>query len=199
MLKTALADLADPPKKAPLPMPSPELVAAGDRERLPPMSAERMEEAGISPMPAARPRDRRAPDREGGACQRAARARGLSALQAFLRSAPRCARPGDALRAFAGDAGISLGAALESFGARARALSEHGLPDERSSTTPASAARSTIIPAWSSRSVPGGADRPLAGGGRYDRLLTLLGAEKPIPGVGFSVWLDRVEQLRGGA
>ncbi len=36
---------------------------------------------------------------------------------------------------------------------------------------------------------------PLAGGGRYDRLLTLLGAEKPIPGVGFSLWLDRLEAL----
>ena len=40
--------------------------------------------------------------------------------------------------------------------------------------------------------------RPLAGGGRYDRLLTLLGAQTPIPGVGFSVWLDRIEALRGG-
>ncbi|TIO11841.1 MAG: ATP phosphoribosyltransferase regulatory subunit, partial [Mesorhizobium sp.] len=39
-------------------------------------------------------------------------------------------------------------------------------------------------------------DRPLAGGGRYDRLLTLLGAKTPIPGVGFSVWLDRIEALR---
>ncbi len=41
------------------------------------------------------------------------------------------------------------------------------------------------------------AARPLAGGGRYDRLLTLLGAKTPIPGVGFSVWLDRIEALRG--
>ncbi len=30
------------------------------------------------------------------------------------------------------------------------------------------------------------------------RLLTMLGAERPIPGVGFSVWLDRVASLRGG-
>ena len=45
----------------------------------------------------------------------------------------------------------------------------------------------------------GPAERPLAGGGRYDRLLTLLGAKSPIPGVGFSVWLDRVEALREGA
>ena len=41
-------------------------------------------------------------------------------------------------------------------------------------------------------------DRPLAGGGRYDRLLTLLGAKTPIPGVGFSVWLDRIERAAGG-
>ena len=43
-----------------------------------------------------------------------------------------------------------------------------------------------------------GAARPLAGGGRYDRLLTLLGATAPIPGVGFSVWLDRIEDAAAG-
>ena len=31
------------------------------------------------------------------------------------------------------------------------------------------------------------------GGGRFDRLLTLLGAESRIPAVGFSLWLDRIE------
>ena len=39
----------------------------------------------------------------------------------------------------------------------------------------------------------GHAPEPIAGGGRYDRLLTMLGAETPIAGVGFSVWLDRLE------
>ena len=43
-----------------------------------------------------------------------------------------------------------------------------------------------------------GAAKPLAGGGRYDRLLTLLGAEKTIPGVGFSLWMDRVEAAARG-
>ncbi|RCL02157.1 MAG: ATP phosphoribosyltransferase regulatory subunit [Candidatus Tokpelaia sp. JSC188] len=32
----------------------------------------------------------------------------------------------------------------------------------------------------------------LAGGGRYDRLLTMLGASIPIPAVGFSIWLDQL-------
>ena len=30
------------------------------------------------------------------------------------------------------------------------------------------------------------------GGGRYNRLMTMLGADRPIPAVGFSVWLDRL-------
>ena len=36
----------------------------------------------------------------------------------------------------------------------------------------------------------------LAGGGRYDRLLTILGAREPVPAVGFSLWLDRIETHR---
>jgi ATP phosphoribosyltransferase regulatory subunit len=41
-------------------------------------------------------------------------------------------------------------------------------------------------------------ERPVAGGGRYDRLLTLLGTRQEIPGVGFSVWLDRLEAVASG-
>ena len=36
---------------------------------------------------------------------------------------------------------------------------------------------------------------PLIGGGRYNHLMALLGAAKPIPAVGFSMWLDRVEAI----
>lgn len=38
----------------------------------------------------------------------------------------------------------------------------------------------------------------LAGGGRFDRLMTLLGAADHIPAVGFSLWLDRIESARKG-
>lgn len=34
----------------------------------------------------------------------------------------------------------------------------------------------------------------IVGGGRYDRLMTMLGAKKPIPAVGFSIWLDRLDK-----
>ena len=42
-----------------------------------------------------------------------------------------------------------------------------------------------------------GDHRVLAGGGRFDRMLTLLGATDHIPAVGFSLWLDRLEAARG--
>ncbi len=35
-------------------------------------------------------------------------------------------------------------------------------------------------------------DKPIVGGGRYDRLLQHLGAPGPIPAVGCSFWLDRI-------
>ncbi|GGK18679.1 ATP phosphoribosyltransferase regulatory subunit [Salinarimonas ramus] len=34
--------------------------------------------------------------------------------------------------------------------------------------------------------------KPLVGGGRYDRLLTRLGAHEPVPAVGCSFWIDRI-------
>lgn len=33
--------------------------------------------------------------------------------------------------------------------------------------------------------------RPTIGGGRYDRLLSMLGAEKAVPAIGFAIWLER--------
>ncbi|MBL4646249.1 MAG: ATP phosphoribosyltransferase regulatory subunit [Hyphomicrobiales bacterium] len=36
------------------------------------------------------------------------------------------------------------------------------------------------------------ATQPVAGGGRYDRLMEILGAPHPVPAVGFSLWLDRL-------
>ena len=39
----------------------------------------------------------------------------------------------------------------------------------------------------------------LAGGGRYDRMLTLLGAQDHIPAVGFALWLDRIEKARASS
>jgi ATP phosphoribosyltransferase regulatory subunit len=37
-----------------------------------------------------------------------------------------------------------------------------------------------------------GATDPVCGGGRYDHLMNMLGAEGEIPAIGFSIWLDRL-------
>ena len=39
----------------------------------------------------------------------------------------------------------------------------------------------------------------LVGGGRYDRLLGLLGAAEPVPAIGFAVWLDRLGESGGAS
>jgi ATP phosphoribosyltransferase regulatory subunit len=64
-------------------------------------------------------------------------------------------------------AGLSIGAALEKFSARAEAIGTRPRRRRRSSTTPLSAVRSTTTPAWYSRSACAGSERPLVGGGRY--------------------------------
>jgi len=40
----------------------------------------------------------------------------------------------------------------------------------------------------------GNSTEPLVGGGRYDGLLTRLGARTPIPAVGFSIWIEALSQ-----
>lgn len=41
------------------------------------------------------------------------------------------------------------------------------------------------------------ATQPVAGGGRYDRLMEILGSDGPVPAVGFSLWLDRMPEWKG--
>src|SRR5204862_4616541 len=41
-------------------------------------------------------------------------------------------------------------------------------------------------------------EHQLVAGGRYDGLLTRLGAPEPIPAVGFSVWIEQLNENGGG-
>ena len=122
----------------------------------------------------------------------------FAALKVFLAIQVPLDKAAAALGAFAKGAGLRLGDALDVFSARAEAIARHKLPlgaihYDAAFGRPLDYYTGLVFEI----AVPGAA-RPLAGGGRYDRLLTLLGAQDPIPGVGFSVWLDRIEQLRGG-
>lgn len=117
----------------------------------------------------------------------------LTLLRRFL--AIDCPLPeaADTLQALAEEADLDVGSALGFFDARNAALANAGvalgsLRYRAAFGRPIDYYTGMVFEAR----IPGAAD-PLAGGGRYDRLLTFLGAGKPIPAVGFSLWLDRIE------
>jgi ATP phosphoribosyltransferase regulatory subunit len=115
------------------------------------------------------------------------------ALEVDLAEAPR------ALAAFAKRAGLALGEALVRFESRVTALEEAGV-DPASITYRAAFGRPLdYYTGLVFEITPVGDALVLAGGGRFDRLLTLLGAKERIPAVGFSLWLDRIASVRGAA
>lgn len=101
-----------------------------------------------------------------------------------------------ALAGFADAAGLSLGAALSSFEARTAALGDLGIDLSRITYRAAFGRPLDYYTGLVFEVAQAGEDAVLAGGGRFDRLLTLLGAKDPIPAVGFSLWLDRIELAR---
>ena len=199
MLDAALADLASPPRHAALAEPVTALVADADVEALAVHVAAQMAEAGLSPSAGRTPQEiaRRLIEK---AELRSVRlsADAFEALKTFLAIDVPLDRAAAELEKFAVGAGLSLGGALQNFGARVEAIAAEGLPLEdicydAAFGRPLEYYTGRVFEIWA-----GDAARPLVGGGRYDRLLTLLGAREKIPGVGFSVWLDRIEALREG-
>ena len=100
----------------------------------------------------------------------------------------------DTLQKFADETGLSFGLAGKEFFQRVEALQSAGL-DLTQIVYKASLGRNleyytgVLFEASFNNIV-------VAGGGRYDRLCSLLGAEQAIPAVGFSVSLDRVEEAQ---
>jgi ATP phosphoribosyltransferase regulatory subunit len=120
----------------------------------------------------------------------------FAALTEFLAIREPLSAAPDHLTRFSKAESIDLGEALNAFKARAEEIRNLGL-DTSSVTYDAAFGRpldyyTGLVFEIRPKDKDLGA---LAGGGRYDRLLTLLGAAKPIPGVGFSLWLDRLEEL----
>lgn len=199
MLDAALADLANPPRSAALPDHVAFLVADGDFDQLSAHIAAGMAEASLSPSTGRTPAEiaRRLLEK---AELRSVRLSGeaFEALRNFLEIDVPLDRAADALKSFAAASSLSLGSALDNFTARAVAIENHGLPADlirydAAFGRPLDYYTGLVFEISGADTAP-----PLVGGGRYDRLLTLLGAKTSIPGVGFSVWLDRIEQLREG-
>lgn len=121
----------------------------------------------------------------------------LEALTSFLSLEIGLDAASSALAAFSKKFDLDIGAAIGAFEARIAALEAAGV-DVAAITYRAAFGRPldyyTGLVFEFAEENEGGA--LLAGGGRYDRLLTLLGASDHIPAVGFSLWLDRIERAR---
>ena len=121
----------------------------------------------------------------------------LQLLRRFLAVDCKLSEAGALLRELSETSGIELGRALTFFESRNRALEAAGVD---LAAVRYRAAFGRAIDYYTGMvfevRVPGAAE-PLVGGGRYDRLLTFLGAKAPIPAVGFSLWLDRIAAAAG--
>ncbi len=201
MLKAALADLANPPKNGALPEPASALVAAGDLEGLAAHIAAGMAESGLSPSAGRTPEEiaRRLVEKSELRSVRLS-SRGLCGA-GKISGHRRAARPVRRRRWTISPPAPACRWArpLPRFRRASKPSRGRGC---RWRTIRYDAAFGRPLDYYTGlvfEISAGDGARPLVGGGRYDRLLTLLGAKQPIPGVGFSVWLDRIEALRGDA
>lgn len=197
LLTSALADLARIPANENLDARLPDFDADAGPDGLVEHIRAGMEQAGLSPTAGRTPEAIARRLIEKTELNRISLpASALAALKNFLAIHVPLSEALPALEGFARDAGLSLGGALEIFGRRAEALAKDGLPTNAVRYDAAFGRPLDYYTGLVFEISNEASDRPLAGGGRYDRLLTLLGAAKPIPGVGFSVWLDRIVALR---
>ncbi|GBD49517.1 ATP phosphoribosyltransferase regulatory subunit [Methylopila sp. Yamaguchi] len=112
------------------------------------------------------------------------------ALQDFL-AVDDLARAAEARLGALAREGLAIGPAVEALGRRLDAFADAGLPVDRMRFSTRFGRRLDYYTGLVFELGRPGAPGPLAGGGRYDGLLTALGATRPAPGVGFALWLDR--------
>jgi ATP phosphoribosyltransferase regulatory subunit len=118
-----------------------------------------------------------------------------AALDAFLAIEAPLADAPEIIAGTARRHNLEIGGALAKFERRVQACAEAGLPLEMANYQAGFGRRLNYYTGLVFE-IFAGDTRPIAGGGRYDRLMTLLGAASPVPAVGFSIWLDRLEEAR---
>jgi ATP phosphoribosyltransferase regulatory subunit len=122
----------------------------------------------------------------------------LLLLREFLTLKLPLAEAPAALAGFADAAQLNLGPATALFHARLSALADAGADLSAMTYRAAFGRPLDYYTGLVFEVTEVGSTAVLAGGGRFDRLLTLLGAKELIPAVGFSLWLDRIETARLG-
>ncbi|MDL2402769.1 ATP phosphoribosyltransferase regulatory subunit [Rhizobium mayense] len=120
----------------------------------------------------------------------------FSVLEEFLSLSLPLTGASSALAGFANAAGLKLGAALERFDARVAALAGAGIDSAQIEYRAAFGRPLDYYTGLTFEVMVQGSTEVLVGGGRFDQLLTLLGAKDHIPAVGFALWLDRIETAR---
>lgn len=117
----------------------------------------------------------------------------LEALQGFLDIATPLSEAVNTLTTFAHDNDIDLGEALVRFEERVNALQTADIDIGAMTYRAAFGRPLDYYTGLVFEITAGDDDIVLAAGGRYDRLMELLGSKSPVPAVGFSLWLDRFE------
>lgn len=122
-----------------------------------------------------------------------------ASLRAYLALKADGAEAVASLRAFSSAHGLDLAAPIDAFEQRLAALDAKGIAPSSLSFAAEFGRRLDYYSGFvfEIHSATGETSGPLVGGGRYDRLLTLLGAGANVPGIGFSMWLDRIAANTG--
>ena len=195
-LQLALQDLASPRSGNVVPERLRQLLDEQGEDALVTALAQEMQAAGISPVAGRNPAEiaRRLMEKQQLAAVQLAD-RVLTALKTFLSIRVPLDQATSQLTEFAEQSGLDLGSALQSFGKRVEEMRAAGI-DLGIITYDAAFGRpldyyTGLVYEITSCDADCGV---IVGGGRYDRLLTMLGAKERISGVGFSIWLDRLQK-----
>ncbi|WOC15506.1 ATP phosphoribosyltransferase regulatory subunit [Pseudochrobactrum sp. MP213Fo] len=195
-LELALQDLSSQRSSDVLPEKLRILVDARDEDALAQSLAEEMQHAGISPAAGRTPLDiaRRLLEKEQLASVKLPE-KTFAALKTFLSIRQSLDKATVALEEFGAQNALDLTAALDGFQKRVEEMHKAGI-DLTTITYDAAFGRpldyyTGLVYEITSRDTDCGV---IVGGGRYDRLLTMLGAKERISGVGFSIWLDRLQK-----
>jgi ATP phosphoribosyltransferase regulatory subunit len=121
------------------------------------------------------------------------------ALQLIKRFLAIAGDPNDALsqlRALAADARLDITAAIDQFESRIGLMARQGI-DTGATRFSTSFGRGLDYYTGFEFELhsKGNGVEPLVAGGRYDGLMTQLGAPMPIPAVGFSIWIEALTQM----
>jgi ATP phosphoribosyltransferase regulatory subunit len=100
------------------------------------------------------------------------------------------------LRALAADTRQNIGAAIDAFESRAGLMAARGIDIAQMRFSTAFGRGLDYYTGFEFElHAKGNGTEPLVAGGRYDGLLTQLGAATPIPAVGFSVWVEALARI----